>query len=87
MSNNGFIAASGEYNSDMEGKEFMLREDYIRFAAAVHNDGARTVRDSAASMLPCCTLYCVKTAFALQRILADAESLMREFSKLGAGLI
>lgn len=87
MSNNGFIAASGEYNSDMEDKEFMLREDYIRFAAAVHNDGARTVRDSAASMLPCCTLYCVKTAFALQRILADAESLMRESAKLGAGLI
>ena len=65
----------------------MLREDYIKFAAAVHNDGARTVRDSAASLLPCCTLSCVKTAFALQRILDDADSIMRKSAKLGAGLI
>ena len=40
----------------------MLREDYVRYAAAVHIDGARFLRDTVAAMLPCYAMNACKSA-------------------------
>ncbi len=65
----------------------MLREEYIRSAAALHIEGARTLRDSAASLLPCCTLFAATASLKLQRVFTAAEELMRRAVSLSAGLI
>lgn len=65
----------------------MLREDYIRFAAQVHIDGARNLRDSAAALLPCCSLTSAATAFALGRIVTLGEELMDCAISLSGGLM
>ena len=65
----------------------MLREEYIAAAAAVHAEGARTLRDSAAALLPGCSVYRVKTAFMLQSVFTDAERLLCRALELSAGLL
>lgn len=65
----------------------MLREEYVSCAAALHVEGARTLKDSVAALLPCCTLFSAPTALALQRCYADAEELLRRAIFLSAGLL
>ncbi len=65
----------------------MLREDYVQYAAAVHIEGARFLRDGAAALLPCCTFAFPYTAFAVERTLTRAESLLAQTVELSAGLL
>ena len=65
----------------------MLREEYLEIAASVHIEGARWLRDGAAALLPCCTLFSCKTAFSLSRALTQGENLMDEAVALSGGLL
>lgn len=64
----------------------MLREEYIVCAAAVHIEGARTLRDSAASLLATGSLYDVRRALTLQCLFTDAQNLLGRAVSLGTGL-
>lgn len=64
----------------------MLREEFVECAAAVHGEGARFLRDSAAAILPCCGLFAVKNALLLERAVAQSEMLMERAIALSAGL-
>ncbi|MDE6398353.1 MAG: hypothetical protein K2L51_03435 [Clostridiales bacterium] len=65
----------------------MLREEYIGYAAAVHIEGARTLRDSASAVLPCCTLFAAAHALRLQRAFTAAEDVLCRAVALSEGLL
>lgn len=65
----------------------MLREDYIRYAAAAHTVGARFLRDTVAAFLPCYTVHFPAPAFSAAQLLSQCESLMDNAVSLSAGLI
>ena len=64
----------------------MLREDYVKYAASVHNDGARFVRDCAAAVVPCCTLNSFRIALNAQSVVTESENLMGRAIALSEGL-
>lgn len=70
----------GEYNR-------MLREETVSYAANVHCRGARFLRDSIASLLPCCTLFDTPRVLALQRVLTQAENILKSAIGFSAGLL
>lgn len=65
----------------------MPREDYIIHAAAVHNSGARFLRDTAACMLPCFTVTNSEGAFTAAKLLNCGEMLLSDAVALCEGLI
>ncbi len=65
----------------------MLREDYVRYAAAVHIDGARFLRDTVAAMLPCYAMNACKSAFGAASLLSRCEAVMDKAIGLSVGLM
>ena len=65
----------------------MLREEYIVYAAAVHIEGARMLRDSASAVLPCCTFFCAPDTLRLQRAFTAAEDVLCRAVALSEGLL
>ena len=65
----------------------MLREEFLPIAARVHATGARFLRDSAAVLMPCCTLNMINTAFDIRKSIDAAEHLTSRSTFLCEGLI